>query len=98
MLSMILFIDCSCLKLFCNRVYVFVRLVAKLNHRVSFIFLIYQAILLFATLIGPSSIILVVSGKDLALNHINKNITSGKNGHLGSPNLDYKITSTIKLR
>ncbi|XP_045184960.2 uncharacterized protein LOC123542969 isoform X2 [Mercenaria mercenaria] len=38
------------------------HIIAKLNHRVSFVFLIYQAILLFATLIGPSSVILVVSG------------------------------------
>lgn len=38
------------------------NIIAKLNHRVSVVFLVYQAILLFATLIGPSSVILVVSG------------------------------------
>ncbi|XP_052786209.1 LOW QUALITY PROTEIN: uncharacterized protein LOC128221647 [Mya arenaria] len=37
-------------------------IISKLNPRVSIIFLVYQAILLFATLIGPSSIILVVTG------------------------------------
>ena len=40
------------------------NIVAKFNHRVSVFFLMYQAVLLFATLIGPSSVILVVSGKD----------------------------------
>lgn len=38
------------------------NIISRLNHRVSFLFLIYQALLLFATLIGPSSVILVVSG------------------------------------
>ncbi|KAL4216723.1 hypothetical protein ACF0H5_024446 [Mactra antiquata] len=38
------------------------NIIAKLNYRVSYIFLIYQSILLFATLIGPSSVILVISG------------------------------------
>lgn len=36
--------------------------VRKFNHRVSVFFLLYQAVLLFATLIGPSSVILVVCG------------------------------------
>lgn len=38
------------------------HIIGKLNHRVSILFLIYQAILLFATLIGPSSVVLVISG------------------------------------
>ncbi|XP_052786371.1 uncharacterized protein LOC128221808 [Mya arenaria] len=38
------------------------NIISKLNPRVSIIFLVYQAILLFATLIGPSSIILIVTG------------------------------------
>ncbi|KAK7093696.1 chitin synthase chs-2-like [Littorina saxatilis] len=33
-----------------------------LNHRVSVIFLLYQGLLLFSTLIGPSTVMLVVSG------------------------------------
>ncbi|XP_053392207.1 chitin synthase chs-2-like [Mercenaria mercenaria] len=37
--------------------------VYKYNHRVSFLFLVYQAVLLFATLIGPSSVVLVICGK-----------------------------------
>ncbi|XP_052242756.1 uncharacterized protein LOC127852809 isoform X2 [Dreissena polymorpha] len=36
--------------------------ISRLNPRVSVVFLLYQAVLLFATLIGPSSIILVVTG------------------------------------
>ncbi|XP_052242760.1 chitin synthase chs-2-like isoform X5 [Dreissena polymorpha] len=36
--------------------------ISRLNARVSVVFLLYQAALLFATLIGPSSIILVVTG------------------------------------
>ena len=36
--------------------------ITRFNHRVSAFFLLYQAVLLFATLIGPSSVILVVSG------------------------------------
>ena len=38
------------------------EIVAQFNHRVTVFFLIYQAVLLFATLTGPSSVILVVSG------------------------------------
>ncbi|XP_053386788.1 uncharacterized protein LOC123541764 isoform X2 [Mercenaria mercenaria] len=37
-------------------------LVNEFNHRVSFLFLAYQAVLLFATLIGPSSVVLVICG------------------------------------
>ncbi|XP_053388115.1 uncharacterized protein LOC123541765 isoform X2 [Mercenaria mercenaria] len=37
-------------------------LVYDFNHRVSFLFLVYQAVLLFATLIGPSSVVLVICG------------------------------------
>ena len=40
------------------------NIVAKFNHRVSVFFLLYQATLLFATLVGPSSVILVVSGRE----------------------------------
>ena len=40
--------------------------VRKFNHRVSIFFLLYQAVLLFATLIGPSSVILVVCGKHIS--------------------------------
>ncbi|KAH3868291.1 hypothetical protein DPMN_031434 [Dreissena polymorpha] len=36
--------------------------ISRLNHRVSVVFLLYQVVHLFATLIGPSSIILVVTG------------------------------------
>ena len=37
-------------------------IVAQFNHRVTVFFLLYHAVLLFATLTGPSSVILVVSG------------------------------------
>ncbi|XP_052268476.1 chitin synthase chs-2-like [Dreissena polymorpha] len=36
--------------------------ISRLNHRVSVVFLLYQAVHLFATMISPSSIILVVTG------------------------------------
>jgi len=36
--------------------------VSRFNHRVSILFTCYQALLLISTLIGPSVVILVVSG------------------------------------
>ena len=43
------------------------KYVHQLNHRVSVIFLVYQGLLLFSTLIGPSTVVLVVSGKERKL-------------------------------
>ena len=39
------------------------KYVHLLNHRVSVVFLLYQGLLLFSTLIGPSTVMLVVSGQ-----------------------------------
>ncbi|XP_052265046.1 uncharacterized protein LOC127867732 isoform X2 [Dreissena polymorpha] len=49
--------------------------ISRLNPRVSAVFLLYQAVLLFATLIGPSSIILVVTGGLTYAWHINPTTT-----------------------
>lgn len=38
------------------------RLLIRYNKEISFVFILYQALLLFSTLIGPSIVVLVVSG------------------------------------
>jgi hypothetical protein len=57
------------------------RYVHELNHRVSVLFLLYQGVLLFSTLISPATIMLVVSG-ELTWNALPSNVVSAVSKHL----------------